>query len=90
MVLLSATKGAESPGLTVEAASLGAGPAEVRGTGVNQAKRVVAGVVEADGDGVGRKHADLSVLQGTGYTIDVHLERDLADLCTRLTQVCKI
>lgn len=53
MVLLSATKGAESPGLTVEAASLSAGPAEVRGTGVKQAKRVVAGVVEADGDGVG-------------------------------------
>jgi hypothetical protein len=47
-------------------------------------------VVEADGDGVGRKHADLSVLQGTGYTIDVDLERNLADLRTRLTQVCKI
>ena len=90
MVLLSATKGAESPGLAVEAASLSAGPTEVRGTGVNQAKRVVAGVVEADGDGVGRKHADLSVLQGTGYTIDVDLKRDLADLRARLTQVCKI
>jgi hypothetical protein len=90
LVLLSATKGAEAPGSTVEASSLSAGPAEVRGAGINQAKRVVASVVEADGDGVGRKRADPRVLQGTRYTIDVDLKRDLADLRTRLIQVRKI
>jgi hypothetical protein len=86
--LLSATKGAETPGLAEEAASLSTGPAEVRGTRVNQSKRVVSSVVEADGDGVGRKPADLGVFQGTSDTIDVDLKRVLADLRTRLIKFC--
>lgn len=70
--------------MTKEAATNGAGPAEVRGTGVNKAKRVVASVVEANRDSVGWEPANLGVLERTSDAINVNLERVLADLCRRL------
>ena len=78
--LQGATKRAEDPWAAEEAGALGAGPAEVGRAGVNKVKRVVTGVVEADGNGVGWEPADPGVHQGTGDAIDVDLERVLADL----------
>ena len=83
LVLLSAAERAENPRAAEEAATLGAGPAEVGGTGVDKTKRVVTSVVEADSNGVRREPSDLGVLEGTSDAVNVDLKRVLADLHIR-------
>lgn len=84
LVLLGAAERAEDPWAAEKAGALGARPAEVRGAGVDKAKRVVTGVVETDGNGVRWEPANLGVLESAGDAINVDLERILANLESEL------
>jgi hypothetical protein len=80
LVLQCSSEGTDDERVAPEAATKGAGPAQVRWAGVDKAERVVASVEEVLGNGIGWEPANPGVLQCAGDTVNVNLKRLFADL----------
>lgn len=73
LVLASSGQGAKPPGTSKEAgcSTLCRGPGEIRRAWVNQAERVVASFVKAEGDRILWKPSDRCISQCTSDSVDI-------------------
>lgn len=81
LVLAGVSKGAKIPGsVSEQGVTLSGGPAQVSWARVNVSKRVGTSLVEAERNSIGWQPSNRSVTERTSHSIDVELQRLLANL----------